>query len=181
MVDVMFELNKQITTIQAELDDPFQVVIDKFLQKSLIIPNSVYFISNSKTIDPQQTVETQMSDIDKQNNIITVLVNSIVKDDKDKEKVIVQSKDIICPKCKESFRFTIDNYKINLLDCIYDHSVSNIKFKDFYKTQEIDISDIIYNTCKFKSKGNSDNYEFYFCLTCKENICSFCRCKPHPR
>ena len=34
MVDVVFDLNQAITVIQAKLDEPFQVVIDKFIQKN---------------------------------------------------------------------------------------------------------------------------------------------------
>ena len=53
MVDVVFDMNQAITVIQAKLDEPFQDVIDKFIQKTLIEPNSVYFIANAKPIDPQ--------------------------------------------------------------------------------------------------------------------------------
>ena len=109
MVEVEFDLNQAITVIQAKLDEPFQVVIDKFIQKTLIEPNSVYFIANAKPIEPQLTVESQMSDLNKQNKKLIVLVNSINKDGQDKEKVIIQSKDIICPDCKEPCRYTIDN------------------------------------------------------------------------
>ena len=133
----MFNYKGKITMIQAELDELFQIVIDKFLQKSLLEPNSVCFIANSKPVDPHQTVESQMSDIDKQNNIITILVNSIWKENEDKEKVITPLKDIICPKCKEPCRFKIENHKIKLLDCVNNHITDGIKFRDFYKTQEI--------------------------------------------
>ena len=177
MVDVVFDLNQAITVIQAKLDEPFQVVIDKFIQKTLIEPNSVYFIANAKPINPQQTVESQMSDLNKQNNKLIVLVNSIDKDEQDKEKVIIQSKDIICPDCKEPCRYTIDNYQIKLTDCCNNHTTNNIKFIDFPKTQEINISEIICDICKFKNKGNSHNHEFFICLTCKQNICLLCKPK----
>ena len=110
MVDVVFDLNQAITVIQAKLDEPFQVVIDKFIQKTLIDPNSVYYIANAKPINPQQTVENQMSDLNKQNKKLIILVNSIDKDDQDKEKIIIQSKDIICPNCKEPCRYKLENY-----------------------------------------------------------------------
>ena len=161
MVDVVFDLNQTITTIQAKLDEPFQEVIDKFIQKTSIESNSVYFIANGKPINPQQTVESQMSNLNKQNKKLIVLVNSIDKNDQDKEKVIIQSKDIICPECKEPCRFTIENYKIKLTDCCNNHTINNIKFIDFTKTQEINISEIICDICKFKNKGNSHNHEFF--------------------
>ena len=177
MVDVVFDLNQAITVIQAKLDDPFQVVIDKFIQKTLIDPNSVYYIANAKPIDPQQTVESQMSDLNKQNKKLTILVNSIDKDDQDKEQVIIQSKDIICPECKEPCRYTIENYQIKLFDCCKKHINNEIKFIDFNKTQEINISEIICDICKYKNKGNSHKHEFFMCLTCKQNICLLCKSK----
>ena len=177
MVDVVFDLNQAITVIQAKLDEPFQVVIDKFIQKTLIDPNSVYYIANAKPIDPQQTVENQMSDLNKQNKKLTILVNSIDKDDQDKEQVIIQSKDIICPECKEPCRYTIENYQIKLFDCCKKHINNGIKFIDFNKTQEINISEIICDICKYKNKGNSHNHEFFICLTCKQNICLLCKSK----
>ena len=175
MVDVVFDLNQAITVIQAKLDETFQVVIDKFIQKTLIEPNSVYFIANAKPINPQQTVESQMSNLNKQNKRITVLVNSIDKDEQ--EKVIIQSKDIICPDCKEPCRYIIENYQIKLFDCCKNHITNDIKFIDFNKTQEINISKIICDICKLKNKGNSHNHEFFICLTCKQNICLLCRPK----
>ena len=77
MVDVVFDLNQAITVIQAKLDDPFQVVIDKFIQKTLIDPNSVYFMVNAKPINLQQTRESQMNNLNKQIKKLTILVNSI--------------------------------------------------------------------------------------------------------
>ena len=139
MVDVVFDLNQAITIIQSKLDESFQVVIDKFIQKTLIVPNSVYYIANAKPINPQQTVESQMNNLNKQNKKIIVLVNSIDKDDQDKEKVIIQSKDFICPKCKEPCRYTIDNYHIKLTDCCNNHTNNYIRFIDFPKTQELNI------------------------------------------
>ena len=63
-VDVEFNLNQKIIMIQARLDEPFQFVINQYIQKAQIEPNSVYFITNSKQIEPKQTVEHHMSDID---------------------------------------------------------------------------------------------------------------------
>ena len=177
MVEVVFDLNQAITIIQANLDEPFQGVIDKFIQKTLIKPNSVYFIANAKPVDPQQTVESQMSELNKQNKKLSILVNSIEGNEQDNEQVIIQSKDIICPECKEPCRYTIDNYQIKLIDCCKGHITNGIKFIDFPKTQEINISEIICGICKYKNKGNSHNHEFFFCLTCKQNICLLCRPK----
>jgi len=79
MVDVAFDLNQEITVIQAGLDEPFQTVIDKFIQKTLINPDSAYFIANDKTIHYQQTIESYMNDLDKQNKKIIVSVQFFIK------------------------------------------------------------------------------------------------------
>ena len=141
MVDIEFNFNQKIIMIHAKLDEPFQLVIEQYIQKALIKPNSVYFIANSKLIEPKQTVENHMNDIDKQNNKIVVFVNLINKENEN--KIITYSKDIICPQCKEPCRFTIDNYKIKLFDCAHNHINSNIKLADFYETQKKEITDIV--------------------------------------
>ena len=177
MVEVVFDMNQSITAIQAKSEDTFQSIIDKFIQKTLIAPNSVYYIANAKPVDPQNTVESQMSTLNKQNKKITVLVNSVDSFEQDKEQVIVQSKDIICPECKEPCLFAVENCKIKLFNCINNHTTSGIKFIDFNKTQEINISEIVCGICQFKNKGNSHNHEFYLCLTCKKNVCLLCKSK----
>ena len=160
MVNVEFNLNQKITTLQTKLDEPFQFIIEQYIKKSLIEPNSVYFIVNSKPIEPKQTIENHMNDIDKQNNKITVFVNRIF------------SKDIICPECKEPCRFTIDNYKIKLFDCIHNHKIDNIKLSDFYETQKNETPGIICASCK---NTNTNDNEFYECLTCNEIFCFLCK------
>ena len=79
MVEIEFDYNQRITVIQAKLDEPFQNLIDKFLQKSLIQPGSVYFLANGKLVNKQQNkVESFMSDLNKQNKKMQVLVNEII-------------------------------------------------------------------------------------------------------
>ena len=159
MVDVVFNFNQIITVIQANLEDKFQVIIDKFIQKSLISPDIVYFITNGKIVNPQKTIESHMNEFNKQNKKIIVLVNSIAQDNKEQQQVIIQSKDIICPNCKESCRFSIKNGHIRLSDCINNHT-EYIKYFDFYKTQEINLSEIICHICKIKNLGNTKNGDF---------------------
>ena len=171
LVNVEFNLNQKITTLQTKLDEPFQFIIDQYIKKALIEPKSVYFIVNSKPIEPKQTVENHMNDIDKQNNKITVFVNMINKEEyQTKTPIIIQTKDIICPECKEPCRFTIDNYKIKLFDCVYNQINNDIKLADFYETQKKEMADIVCDSCKNTNKENSDGKEFFECLTCKETL-----------
>ena len=175
MVEIEFNFNQMITNIQAKLDVPFQDVINKFMQKSLLEPGSVNFLTNGKVINPNESVESHMSNLNKQNKKLKIFVTMSVNDEQNKEEVIVKSKDIICPQCKEPCRIRIENYKIKLYECTYGHKTEDIKLKDFDKIQSINESQIICNNCKFKNKGNCPSGEFYRCLNCKLNLCLLCK------
>ena len=175
MVEIEFDFNQISTIIQAKLDEPLQAAVDKFIQKTSINPNSVYFLANGKQLNPEQKLEKQMTIINKNNKKMKVLVNLNVEDNADEEKVIIKSKDIICPKCLEPCRIKIDDGRIKLFDCAKNHESKNIKLSEFQATQKINISKIVCDKCKFKNKGNCPNNEFYRCLTCNNNLCMLCK------
>ena len=50
MVEIEFDLNQKKTIIQANMNDKFQVIINKYIDKALLDPNSVYFLANGKQI-----------------------------------------------------------------------------------------------------------------------------------
>ena len=175
MVEIEFDLNQTKTIIHSNLNESFQKVIDKYIQKSSLDPHTVYFISNGNKIIPGKSVESQMNDLNKKNKKMNILVNIIEESDKDKEEMIAMLKEIICPECKEPCKIFFDNYKIKLYDCMNGHINKDIKIPDFKNTQEINNSKIICDDCKFKNKGNSD--EFYRCNICKQNLCLLCRAK----
>ena len=78
------------------------------------------------------------------------------------EKTIIESKEIICPKCFEHCRLKIEDYIIKLYDFKNNH-LTQISLDKFEESQKIDLSKIICNECKIKNKGNSFNNEFYSC------------------
>ena len=180
MVEIEFISSQTKTVIQAQLTDPFQVPIKKYYEKAKVKPNSVYFIAKGKTIIPKNSVESYLTSEDKKNKRLSVLVD-IIENDEDKKPVIIKSKDIICPKCKEPCRIATNNFKIKLFDCVNNHSIEGIKITDFNRTQNINISEIICGQCKIKNKGYSENYEFYLCLTCKQNLCVLCKPRHNSR
>ena len=181
MVEIEFDFNQAITNIQAKLDDPFKDVINKFMQKSLLEPGSVNFLVNGKVINPNESVESHMSNFNKENKKMKIIVTMAVNDNSNKEQVIAKSKDIICQNCKEPCRIKTENYKIKLFECINGHIIEDIKFIDFDNTQKINESEIICNNCKFKNKGNCPADEFYRCLNCKLNLCLLCKPNHDPR
>ena len=175
MVTIEFDFNQKIIKIQGKLDEPFKNIVDKYFLKNSIEPNSVYFLANGKILNLEQTIESQMTEINKKNKKLTVLVNYIMKEKKYNEDVIIKSKDIICPKCHEPCRIKIQNSKIKLFGCINNHIIDDIKFTNFNETQKINISEIICNNCKIKNLGNCPNNEFYCCLSCIINLCLLCK------
>ena len=181
MVEVEFNFNQAITNIQAKLDDPFQDVIDKFMQKSLLQPGSVNFLTNGKVINPNESVESHMSNLNKKNKKMKIIVTMTENDNQNEEQVIAKSKDIICPQCKEPCRITTENSQINLYDCVNGHNNKDIKFIDFDNTQNINESQIKCDNCKIKNKGNCPPNEFYRCLSCKLNLCLLCKSNHNPR
>ena len=99
MITIEFDFNQKITIIQANLSDPFRVPLNKFFQNASIPPNSVNFIANGLTILPEDTVDSHMSDLNKQEQKMSVLVEPVNLSNQN--EVRIQSNDIICPKCKE--------------------------------------------------------------------------------
>ena len=172
MVEIEFDLNQEIIVVQAKLNDIFQVAIDSYVKKSLLDPNSIYFLANGRQINPNETVESQMSNINKTNKRMKVLVQFLKKDTI--VDVTIKSNEIICSRCKEPCLLEIEDYKIKLYKCKNNH-INKIKIKDFPGTQKINISKIICGNCKIKNKGNCPDNKFFKCLTCNKNLCLLCK------
>ncbi len=102
MIEIEFNYNQHITVIQAQLDEPFKNASDKFLLKSLLEPNRVFFIANGRQINPEEKLEDQINLINKENKRFKVLVQLIERTTIQQENI--KSKDIICPQCKEPCR-----------------------------------------------------------------------------
>ena len=135
MTQIEFDYNQIITVIQTNLTDTFGNVLNKYIQKVQIKPDSVNFLANGKKLDINETIENQMSQNNKANNIFRIIVICIEKE----EDIKIKSKDIICPICLESCKIKIENGKFKLYDCINDHITDNIKIEDFQETQKINI------------------------------------------
>ena len=82
----------------------------------------------------------------------------------EKEKdFFLNSKQIICPECKENIRISIDDFKIRLYDCINSHNINNISIDEYEETQKINLTKIICDNCKKINKANSYQNLFYRC------------------
>ena len=176
MVEIEFDYHQNKTIIQSQLEETFQNVIIKYKQKSIYELGHVYYLYKGNIIlDHKMKVKDIIKDFDKTTKKMSILVNNPEQDDKEKDEVIIQSKEIICPDCKEPCRIVTENYKIKLFECINGHIHSNIKITDFENTQKINVSGIKCDKCKLKNRSNCSEDDFYFCLTCRQNICLICR------
>ena len=172
MIEIEFDYQQQVTVIQAKADDLFQDVINKYLQKTLMNPNDVFFIANGMPLKPEEKVESLISPMNKEDKKIIILVQLIEREDVVQE--FSKSKDIICPKCYECCQIKFSNFSICLFGCSKNHATF-LKPKEFYNSQNINITNIICEKCKVKNKANSPNNEFYRCLTCNTNLCLLCK------
>ena len=107
MVEVEFNYQQNIVKIQANINDRFQLIIEKYLNIINLDINNIYFLSNGKKILKDDILGNIMNESDKRNNKIIILVYTIN---------IIKSNEIICPICKEICKYGIKDYKIKLYD-----------------------------------------------------------------
>ena len=174
MAEVEFIYEEKSIIIYCNKNDKMKDICGKFINKSQIDKNSVYYLYNGGKINEELTFEKITND----NNInkIRILVN-LVDEEENINNNLIKSKNIICPICKESIRIKIEDYKIRLYGCKNNHIIDNILLEEYENTQNIDISEIICGVCKEKNKGNSHDNLFYRCNICKINICPLCELK----
>ena len=140
MVEIIFNYNQIETIIQANLNDSFSSVIEKFINKTQLDINNIYFMSNGKIISKSGYIVNIMNNsekIDKKKIILVLSINSTINNTN-----MIKSKDIICPICKEICIYDIKDYKIKLYGCKKGHIINNIKLDEFNNKQNIDISSI---------------------------------------
>ena len=161
MDEVEFNYQQNKINIQSNMNDIFEEIVQKYIIKSNLDINNIYFISNGKVINKKDKLENIMSESDKRNKKIIILVYSINNTINIENTNIKISNDIICPDCKEICKYEIKDYKIKLYDCKNGHIIEDIKLNEFINKQNIDISQIKCDKCKNISKLNTFNNEFY--------------------
>ena len=159
LVGVEFNYNQNIIIVWANFEDLFKKIIDEYLIKSNLDINEIYFLANGIKIDKNEKIINIMNEYEKENKKIKILVYSNRNDNENKN--IKKSNDILCPECKEICKYDIKDYKITLYDCKNRHKIKNIKINEYENTQNIDLSKIICDICKKKSRLDIYNNEFY--------------------
>ena len=177
MVEIEFIYDSRKIIVQGKLEENFETIISKFINKAQTEKNSVYYLYQGKILDYSnknlKLVEIMVSD-DKTLNKMKILVFD-KNGAKNKDNSLIPSKNIICPECKEFSQIKIKDYKIELFGCKNGHDIDGILLKDFQNTQKINVSQIKCNICKERNKSNTHNNEFYRCINCKINLCPLCK------
>ena len=174
MAEVEFIYNGTKTIIQCNLSEKIKDISKRFKDKiNLTNKNINYTYNGNLVLNEELKFEDIVNNEDKIRKKMSFIVFDNLIETKDKD--IIKSNEIICPECKENIRMNINEYKINLLKCKNGHNKENILLDEFEETQNINLTDIICNTCKNNNKSISYDNIFYKCLTCNINICPLCK------
>ena len=146
-------------------------IIDKFKSKTNC--DEVFFLYNGKKINNESSLKDQINEFDLNRKKMTILVSDI-NNENIKNNNKITAKEPLCPECGENIIINIKDYKIDY-ECKNNHSKNNLSFKEHTEKQETDLSKIICVLCKERNKYNTYNNQFYFCSTCKINICPLCK------
>ena len=164
MLEIKFNYEGRIIPIQCNKNEKMKDIFNKI--ETEIKNKSVYYIYKGDKINKELKLEEIIKEDDINN--INIIIYNIDKINK------IKSKYVKCPKCQENIRIKFNDYKIKLYDCKNGHNIENISLEEYENAQDIDISTIICNICKVNNQSKMYNNEFYFCNTCKINICPLC-------
>ena len=122
--------------IQSKRSEYMKDIFKGYLNKINKDINEVYFLCNGDKINE----ELKIKEINNKDNEIKILVNNINdKSIENKEKIVKEYKDIICPECGNICLLDIKDYKIILNKCVINHSTENILLDEFNDLQKIKI------------------------------------------
>ena len=172
MVEIEFGYFHDKITMTFDLTTYVSSIYEQYSKKAEMELNSFVLMAHSMTIPKDKKIIDIMNSTEKLEKKMKITVFPINIDSN--EKVIEQSKEIICPKCFEQCRIKIEDYLIKLYDCKSKHTTL-LKFEEFIESQKIDLNKIKCDICKEKSIANSFNHVFYYCQNCKMNICILCK------
>ena len=101
MSTAVFIYNGTETHIQCLNSDKMEVICNRYAEKESIDINKIYFIHGSNNLNLELTFEQQANEVDKEHNIMKILVCEKDKSDLENDG-IKKAENIICPKCGEN-------------------------------------------------------------------------------
>ena len=166
MFKVIFNHNGQEIEIQCNINEGIKEIFQKYEAKANI--DKVFYLYNGENINKELKVEEIINQNDKKSNEMKVLV--IDTNIPTPNGVLIELKEIICPKCNENVIINLKDYKLEM-KCKNNHN-NKIFFKDY--NNRINISEILCNQCN-KKRSESYKYNFFICLKCNINLCPLCK------
>ena len=174
MAEVIFNYNGMNTTIQCSMEEKMKDICEKFSIKMQEDINKLLFIYGGGIIDKELKYEEIGNEIDRKNKKMRILVYDNTTNIINEKERMIESKDVICPKCGEICMIDFREYKVILEKCKNNHE-NRIKMEEYENTQKIDENKIICKICKINNKSKAYNNKFYVCGTCQKEICLLCR------
>jgi len=173
MIKVEFDYKSSKISIQATNEEKMREICHRFLLKSQANIDNIIFIYYGTLINLDSSICQIINEFDKERKIMSILAvdNNIEKENKS----IIRSPYIICPICKETSRFEVKDYKINIFNCKNGHKTNNLLLSEFENTQFVDESKIICDKCKINKKSNTFDKMMYICNKCNMNLCPLCK------
>ena len=121
MSKVEFVYNNTNTQISWIKNDSLDEIVKRFLKKYFITNERLIFYYSGKKIDLNSLYSETINELDKKDK--TMKINVIENNGKSNDDI--KYNPIICPKCPENCKFSMEDYKINL-DCPNNHKIGNI-------------------------------------------------------
>ena len=176
MSETIFNYEGRSTTVQCNENEKMMDICKRFCGKVGKEIDNMLFLYQGQQLDLEKQFKDMIIKGNENNNKLTILVNDN-SDDKT-NNTIVDSKQVICPKCEQkSIRLKMKNYQITLFGCENGHSFNGINTEDYFKTQKVDLAKINCNICKSQNKSDSYNNMFYKCCKCYQLLCPLCKNK----
>ena len=164
LVEFIYNCNSKI--VHCNPDEIIKDIVNRFLDKVELKHDKVYFLYNGKTLIEDSPFNKVSNMIDNERKKMTIIVN----DEIPIKPILKKSKYIICPECKENIKISIYDQRVYLSKCKNGHKFDDILIKDLENTQYIDESKIKCDKCSI-TKDKAYNNKFFFCLSCKSNLC----------
>ena len=172
MAKVIFKYSGIETLIQCKIEDKLKDICERYVIKIQKDINKLIFIYGGITLNLDLQLKEVINKMDRQDlkmNILVYDTNSNIIDER-----VIQSKDVICPKCGEICLIEFKDYKVRLNNCKNNHE-SIISLNEYEETQNINENKIICGICNQNDKSKSYNNRFYICGICNKNICLLCK------
>ena len=173
MNKVEFNYNDIRFFVQCQNEEKMKDIISKFLTKANRNKKNIYFLYNGRIINEELAFNKCANSLDRSRNYMNVLVIE-GQGSSDEALNLLKSKYLICPKCNENANISIKDFQISISGCINGHKKEGFHLNEFEKTQYIDQSKIICNTCKNAKSDIPDN-KFFVCFSCKQILCPKCK------